>query len=142
MQGTGWKPRLAGLWQVVNVDAQPMHIAAAFDFLGADDRHIIFRLASDDAGVAADAGGGVDHHRPGVGVVVVIRQQARQWLRSERLAVEALRQFGERHARQDVVGAGLDLEMAVASPAPCAICLSLRNVTFSISHGASSVRIA
>ena len=51
---------------IIAVDAQPMHLPAAGHFGLADDRNIVFRLACDDAGVAADAGVDVDGHAPGV----------------------------------------------------------------------------
>ena len=63
---------------VVDIDPQPMHVAAARDFFRPDHRDIVFRLAGDHAGVAADAYGGVDHHRPGVTVIRLgpLRHQA------------------------------------------------------------------
>ena len=54
---------------VVDVDPQPVHVPAAGDFLGSDHRDVVLRLAGDDAGVAADANGGIDHHRPGVAAI-------------------------------------------------------------------------
>ena len=57
----------------VIVDPQPVHIAADCDLVGSHDRHIVLGLASDDAGVAANARRVVDHHRPFVGVVIVGR---------------------------------------------------------------------
>ena len=45
-----------------------MHVTASCDLLGTDDRHVIFGLAGYDTGVAADAGRGVDHHAPGIGI--------------------------------------------------------------------------
>ena len=64
---------------VVNVDPQPMHVPAAGDFLRPDHCDIVLCLAGDHAGVAADAHGGIDHHRPGVSVIRLgpLRQQAR-----------------------------------------------------------------
>src|SRR5262249_52313333 len=40
---------------VVGVNAQPVHVTAPIDLLLAHDRYIVFRLAGDDAVVAADA---------------------------------------------------------------------------------------
>ena len=63
---------------VVDIDPQPMHVAAAGDLFRPDHRDVVLRLAGDHAGVAADAHGGVDHHRPGVAVIRLgpLRQQA------------------------------------------------------------------
>ena len=64
------------------VDPQPMHVAAFGDFVRADDRNIVFSLAGDDAGVAADAGRVVDHHRPFVGVVIcAVDKASADWRR-------------------------------------------------------------
>ena len=48
----------------VAVDANPVHLAVALDFVLADDRDVVLRLTRDDAGGAAGAGGEVDHHAP------------------------------------------------------------------------------
>ncbi len=56
--------RLSESAAIVGVDAQPMHVAPARDLVGADNRHVVLGLAGDDAGVAADAGRDIDHHRP------------------------------------------------------------------------------
>ena len=58
---------------IIAVDAQPMHLPAAGHFGFADDRNIVFRLAGDDAGVAADAGVHIDGHAPGVAFVFEAR---------------------------------------------------------------------
>ncbi len=46
---------LVGRSRIVAVDAQPVHLAAGEHLVLADDRHVVFRLAGDDAGLAADA---------------------------------------------------------------------------------------
>ncbi len=48
----------------VTVDPQPMHFPAVGDLFFTDDRDVVFALASDDAGVAADALVQVDRHPP------------------------------------------------------------------------------
>jgi hypothetical protein len=47
-----------------------VHFAALGDLFLADDRDVVFRLAGDEAGVAAHAGGKVDRHAPLVERVV------------------------------------------------------------------------
>ena len=92
-------------WPAVDdiiVDAQPMHVAADRDLVRPDDRHIIFRLAGDDAGVAADAGRRIDHHRPFVGVVVVRRVERRRIGAGLVQAELAFRQVGESETRLQV----------------------------------------
>ena len=54
---------------IIAVDAKPMHLPAAGHFGFADYRNIVFRLAGNDAGVAADAGIHVDGHAPGVAFI-------------------------------------------------------------------------
>ena len=53
----------------VAIDANPVHLAAVGDLLFSDDRNVVLRLASDRAGVAADAGREVDDHAPGVSFI-------------------------------------------------------------------------
>ncbi len=48
-----------------------MHVAAFVHLRLAHDWNVIFRLAGDDAGVAADAGGQINGHAPAVAVVIV-----------------------------------------------------------------------
>ena len=62
---------------VIGVDAEPLHVAADFYLVAADDGDVVFCVAADDAGVAADAGVLVDRHRPRIfravlGVDVVV----------------------------------------------------------------------
>src|SRR4029077_16382908 len=52
---------------IVGVHAQPVHVASDDDLLLAHNRNVIFRLASDNAVVAAYAGVEVDSHAPCVG---------------------------------------------------------------------------
>ena len=47
-----------------------MHLTAAFDLFLAHDRNVVFRLASHNAGVAADARVEVDRHSPLVILIV------------------------------------------------------------------------
>ena len=58
---------------IIAVDAEPVQLPAAGHFGLADHRNIVFRLACDDAGVAADAGVDVDGHAPGVTFVFEAR---------------------------------------------------------------------
>ena len=51
---------------VVTIDANPMHLPTAQDFLLTYHRAVIFGDASDDAGIAADARVDIDSHAPGV----------------------------------------------------------------------------
>ena len=109
MQGTGWKPGfgLLGRAVVVDVDAQPVHVAPARDLLRADHRHVVLGLAGDDAGVAADARRGVDHHAPGGALGGPWRIKA--WQRPGLVPDGAAgRQVGERDHR--IEGAHLALE--------------------------------
>ena len=62
------RPRRGLASVVVDVDPEPVHVAAPRDLVRADHRHVILGLAGDDAGVAADATPRVDHHAPGVGI--------------------------------------------------------------------------
>ncbi len=57
---------------VVAIDSQPKHLAASGNFLFADHWNVVFRLTGDDAGVAADAYTGVNHHRPRAAVELVL----------------------------------------------------------------------
>ena len=90
MQGTGWK-KLRGASTspaVITRDPQPVHLAADFDLVLADHRHIVLGRAGDDAGVAADAGIEIDHHAPGVFRRRLCRIEARlrlRWLRQRRM---------------------------------------------------------
>ena len=63
--------RIVGRPGIIAVDAQPMHDPLIEHLILADDRHVVFRLAGDDAGLAADAGVQIDRHRPGVARVAV-----------------------------------------------------------------------
>src|SRR5262249_31838858 len=51
---------------VIAVDANPVHLAAAHHLIFADHGNVVFRLASDDAGVASITTVQVDRHRPAV----------------------------------------------------------------------------
>jgi len=62
--------RIIEIAPAVGVDAQPVHFPAARDLFFSDDGNVVFRLAGDDAGVAADAGIQVDGHAPGVAGVL------------------------------------------------------------------------
>ena len=94
----------------VIVDAQPVHVAADGDLVRADDRHIIFGLTGDDAGVAADAGRVVDRHRPFISVVVVRRIKRRRIGARLAQAQIGLAQIGEREPRLQVFGFAFQLE--------------------------------
>src|SRR5207245_7118576 len=60
---------------VISVHAQPVHMPAFVDLLLADYRNIIFRLAGDDAVVAADARIQVNRHAPRIRLrLVVVRR--------------------------------------------------------------------
>ena len=63
---------------VVGIDAQPLHVAAGLHLVPADDGDVVFRIAADDAGIAADAGVHVDRHAPGVLVVAPVGEHARR----------------------------------------------------------------
>ena len=106
-----WHRRKAGLAvdQII-VDPQPMHIAPGRDLVGADDRHIVFRLAGDDACVAADARAVVDHHRPRIGVVVVGRIKCRRIGSRLRQSGHRPRQLGQRQPRLQILGFAFELE--------------------------------
>src|SRR5581483_11500133 len=65
------RPRIRGTAVVVLVDAQPLHLAAHDHLVFADDGHIVFRLAGDHAGIAADAAVEINGHSPGVPRVAV-----------------------------------------------------------------------
>ena len=54
---------------VIAIDANPVHLPAAQHFVLTHHRTVIFGLARDDAGVAADAGVDVDGHAPGVAFI-------------------------------------------------------------------------
>ena len=56
--------RIRSRRMIVGIDPEPMHDATHADFIRPDRRDVVFRLAGDDAGVAADAGARIDHHRP------------------------------------------------------------------------------
>ena len=56
----------------------PLSPTATRDLLGTDDWHVIFSLAGNDTGIAADAGRSVDHHAPGISVRCHRRIQCRQ----------------------------------------------------------------
>ena len=90
---------------VVDVDPQPMHVAAARNFFRPDHRDIVLGLAGDHAGVAADAHGGVDHHRPGVAVIRLgpLRQQARLFLLGCRRPLGRLGEIVQRIELADVL---------------------------------------
>ena len=54
---------------VIGVDPDPEHLPIACDLVLADGGDVVFRFAGDEAGVAADARGQVDRHRPLVAAV-------------------------------------------------------------------------
>jgi hypothetical protein len=56
----------------VGIDANPVHLAAAGHLLFADNRNIVFGLAGDHAGVAADTTIQVNRHPPGVTIALVL----------------------------------------------------------------------
>src|SRR5439155_2033847 len=74
---------------IVGVHAQPVHVAALIHLILADNRNIVFRLARNDAVVAAYAGIQINRHAPcvmrrpaiGWGLVVVRRIQRFVFLR-------------------------------------------------------------
>src|SRR4029453_16164560 len=77
---------MPGLAAVVAVDADPVHLTPAQHFLFPDPRDVVFRLATDDAGVAADAGIDVDRHPPLVALVFEVGiQRDRAWWRFKSL---------------------------------------------------------
>ena len=53
---------------LIRIDPEPVHDAPHADFIRSDRRDVVFRLACNDAGVAADAGPRIDHHRPSIRV--------------------------------------------------------------------------
>src|SRR4029434_1587143 len=55
---------------IIAIDAQPMHLPRAGHFGFAYHRDVVFCLAGNDTGVAADAGAHVDGHAPGVTLVL------------------------------------------------------------------------
>ena len=55
--------------RIVAIDANPVHFASAHHLVLADNRNVVFRLAGDDAGVAAIAAIEVDGHGPFVALV-------------------------------------------------------------------------
>ena len=61
---------------VITVDAQPVHDPVVQHLFLADRRYVVFRLAGDHAGLAADAGIEVDRHAPGVQRIVEFRDRA------------------------------------------------------------------
>ena len=65
-----WLGRISG---VRPVDAQPVHLTAARDLLRPDHGDVVLGLASDNAGIAADAGVEIDRHAPGMPVVTPFR---------------------------------------------------------------------
>ena len=87
-----------------------MHVAADGDLVRPDDRHVVLGLAGDDAGVAADAGRVVDHHRPFVSVVVVRRIKRRRIGARFAQAQIGLAQIGERKPRLQVFGFAFQFE--------------------------------
>src|ERR1700722_980735 len=50
----------------ISVDADPLHGAAFHDLLFADHRDVVFGLAGDDAGIAANTFVQIDGHTPGI----------------------------------------------------------------------------
>ena len=54
----------------ISVHANPVHHASPRDFLFADDGNVIFRLASNCAGVTADARAQINRHAPTIAVVL------------------------------------------------------------------------
>src|SRR5262249_22464668 len=57
-----YRPRLIFGADIVTVHAHPMHFPSAEHLIFADHRNIVFRLARDDARIAARAGGQIDRH--------------------------------------------------------------------------------
>ena len=51
---------------IIGIHAQPVHVAAFVDLVLADDRNVVFRLAGNDAIVAADARVQINRHAPGI----------------------------------------------------------------------------
>ena len=64
----GLEDRIRGIGPaaVGAIDANPVHLASAPDFICADDRHVVLRLAGHDARGAAGAGAEVDRQSPSV----------------------------------------------------------------------------
>ena len=62
---------------VVAVDAEPVHLVAAAAFLGTDDGRVVFGRTGRDAGHAAEAGGQIDAHPPGLARGFPNRDRAR-----------------------------------------------------------------
>ncbi len=83
-------PSLASL-DVVAVDAQPVHLAAAPHLALADHGDVVLRHASDDAGVAARARVEVDRHAPLVALAVVLLGPERQRARRRRVELGEVR---------------------------------------------------
>jgi hypothetical protein len=109
----------------VEVDAEPVHLAAIGTFVAADDWNVVLRLTGDDACLTAGAATEVDGHRPFVGGVVVVRRiQARRRRASAllgyRIRVGAQRgERGAEHNRSGVHGEGkLALNELVTLPKP------------------------
>ena len=82
MQVTGWKcvRGVFGVALVIAIDANPLHLAAEKNLFLAHDGNVVFALAGDDAGVAADAGIEVDAQRPLVAFVLKLGIEGRQRL--------------------------------------------------------------
>ena len=70
--------RIAGLTLVVPIDSYPVHRPPLDDLLGSDHGHIVFRLASNHAGTAPDAGRKIDGHAPACALVLVRFVERRQ----------------------------------------------------------------
>src|SRR5208283_3745120 len=95
--------------QFIGVDPQPVHVAVAGDFLRSDDRNVVLDLAGDDAGVAADAGGGVDHHGPArIGPRVIVLRIKRGRVR---LASREIRESVESFRGENIFPVAIDLEL-------------------------------
>ncbi len=63
----------AAMLHLIAVNADPVHLASAQDFFLADGRNIVFGLARNRAGIAADAGIKIDRHAPFVILVFPFR---------------------------------------------------------------------
>ena len=67
----------------VPVDPEPMHFPTADDLFFTDDRNVVFRLASDHAGVAAGSLVQIDRHTP---LVVLVDR----WFLPKRLVFKVM----------------------------------------------------
>ena len=75
--------RIITIALVVSIHAQPVHMAALVDLILADHRNVVFRLARNDAVVAADTRVQINRHAPRVGLSFVVVR----WIAVKRLVV-------------------------------------------------------